>query len=213
MIESDDGIHDNEIISSNNVMEDLIIPEVPNFDQNPNSQSLFPPNQGSSSVPSSQSKTKSRLQQLMEAEDAEFLSESVKDMSFDLIESDSESNDDSGSFSQRSNASSAISLIEDSENESCQENNEDLNDLEEVNIIQIVSIQSLFLIQSIYAEPYEVLSQGSMSQMKETKFEHRSQLPVAKKSARKYHDSSSESELDLLDSEDDTPRRIDGSIR
>ena len=51
--------------------------------------------------------------------------------------------------------------------------------------------------------------------MKETKFEHRSQLPVAKRSAIRHDDSSSESELDLLDSEDDTPRvrRIDGSIR
>ena len=129
MIESDDGINDNEIISSNNVMENLIMPEVPNFNQNPNSQSLFPPNQDSSS----QSKKKSRLQQLMEAEDAELLSTSVENMSFDLIESDNESNDDSGSFSQRSNSSSAISLIEESENDSGEENNDDLIDLEEVN--------------------------------------------------------------------------------
>ena len=96
MIESDDGISDDEIISSNNVMADFTLPaagQKPNFNS-----TLFPNQQGSSSTPSSQLKKKSRLEQLKEEEDVEMLSQSVENMSIDLIESenepDEESNDD-----------------------------------------------------------------------------------------------------------------------
>ena len=69
MIESDDGISDDEIISSNNVMADFTLPaagQKPNFNS-----TLFPNQQGSSSTPSSQLKKKSRLEQLKEEEDVE----------------------------------------------------------------------------------------------------------------------------------------------
>merc|ERR1712131_66752 len=100
--------------------------------------------------------------------------------------------------------SSAISLIDDSEDESDQtlasdnedsdkENNDDVNELQE----------------SIYAEPDEVLSQENMSVHKQTKFKRRSQLPAAKRPTMRYRDSSSESE-------DDTPQQLnkssDGSV-
>ena len=89
MIESDDGISDDEIISSNNVMVDLTLPD---FNQRPNFNSTVFPNQGSTP---SQPQKKSRLQQLKEeSEDVEMLSQSVENMSIDLIESDDESNDD-----------------------------------------------------------------------------------------------------------------------
>ena len=95
MIESDDGISDEEIISSNNVMADFTLPtagQKPNFNS-----TLFPNAAGSSSTPSSsQLKKKSRLEQLKEDEDVEMLSTSVENMSIDLIESDKdESNEDS----------------------------------------------------------------------------------------------------------------------
>ena len=71
MIESDDSISDDEIISSNNVMADFTLPaagQKPNFNS-----TLFPNQQGSSSTPSSQLKKKSRLEQLKEEEDFVFL--------------------------------------------------------------------------------------------------------------------------------------------
>ena len=95
MIDSEDGISDDEIISSNNVMVDLTLPD---FNQKPNFNSTLFPNQGNSSTPSnSQPKMKSRLQQLQEEEDVEMLSNSVENMSIDLVESDNESNDQSNS--------------------------------------------------------------------------------------------------------------------
>ena len=97
MIDSEDGISDDEIISSNNIMVDLTLP-VPDFNQKPNFNSTLFPNQGNSSTPSnSQPKMKSRLQQLQEEEDVEMLSNSVENMSIDLVESDNESNDQSNS--------------------------------------------------------------------------------------------------------------------
>ena len=91
MIESDDGISDDEIISSNNVMVDLTL-AAPDFNQRPNFNSTVFPNQGSTP---SQPQKKSRLQQLKEeSEDVEMLSQSVENMSMDLIESDDQSNDD-----------------------------------------------------------------------------------------------------------------------
>ena len=89
MIDSDDGISDNEIVSSNKVMVDLTLPD---FNQKPNFNSTVFPNQGSTP---SQPQKKSRLQQLKEeSEDVEMLSQSVEDMSMDLVESDNDSNDD-----------------------------------------------------------------------------------------------------------------------
>lgn len=113
------------------------------------------------------------------------------DDSSSSLENSSFRNDNSNlngrTLSHSSKVSSAISLIDDSEDESDEtlasdkENNEDINDLEE----------------SIFAEPEEVLSQEKIPINKtETKFKRRSQLPVAKPPTMRYRDSSSESEED-----------------
>ena len=72
-------------------MVDLTL-AAPDFNQRPNFNSTVFPNQGSTP---SQPQKKSRLQQLKEeSEDVEMLSQSVENMSMDIIESDNDSNDD-----------------------------------------------------------------------------------------------------------------------
>ena len=93
IIESDsDGFSDTEIISSNNVMADLTLPAVPKPTFN---STLFPSQSTSStSTPQSHMNKKSRLEQLKEQDDVEMLSQSVENMSMDLIESDDETDDE-----------------------------------------------------------------------------------------------------------------------
>ena len=88
IIESDDGTSDVEIISSNNVMVDLTLPD---FNQKPKFNSTIFPNQGSTP---SQPQKKSRQQLKEESEGVEMLSQSIENMSIELIESDNDSNDD-----------------------------------------------------------------------------------------------------------------------